>query len=261
MKYILLFVTLTPVLLYLNMMWIISTPRSNTFYLNRFSSLCSVIHSKYAVLRKITHTEFTSTYKDYAFDNCEQYEHNTGDTFELKYRPLIGDHLHIGYILSLNGERVILHDRNVTEPIPYETKSNLCLDPSTVAYEKTWLHSGIHTHCDEVIHIHPWSAYWPLEGRDVTLAQWFKSVNIEDYNHHHKGYKIGSEYYNLNMAFYANVQDEEPQLVTSDYQKINGLWLKNHHAMVVLYAGVRPEITAEDVERVIKMNKYPNNYP
>jgi hypothetical protein len=242
------------------MVWILWLPNKNTFYLSRFSSICSVLkqqqYSNFAVLRKKNDTRFSSSYQDYTLNNCNARDYGQ---FELKYRPLIGDHLHIGYILSLDGERIILHDRNITEPIPYEHKPHSC--QGNISYTKVFLHSGIHTHCDEIIHIHPWSAYTPLEGRDVTLAEWFKSVKIEDYNHHDKGYKIRDKFYHLKMAYYENVRQEKPSLVSTDHQEISGLWLKDHHGMIVLFTGNQPEVTEEDIERVIKMNKYPKDYP
>ena len=52
--------------------------------------------------------------------------------------------------------------------------------PPKYAYTKQWFHSGVHTHCDNIIHVHPWSAPRELrvEGKSVTLGTWFESVGI-----------------------------------------------------------------------------------
>jgi len=262
MKYIILFVAVTPFVLYLNAMWILSIPNTKTFIISRFSSICNVLrrqnYPRFAILRKLVENEFTSIYIDYTLKNCDILD---AGEFQLKYRPIVGDHIHIGYILSLDGERVILHDRNITEPIPYEHYPATCEAPGDFAYTKVYLHSGVHTHCDGIIHIHPWSAYIPVEGRDVTLGEWFKSVKIEDYNHHNKGYKIRNRFYKLKLAYFENVKQAVPSFTTSNHGEINGLWLKDHHGMVILYTGERPEITQDDIERVMKMEKYPRDYP
>jgi hypothetical protein len=255
-----------PILLYLNMIWVVQIPHAHTFYLSRFASLCNILkdqrNSNFAILRQTSVLEYTTVFKDYMLSNCHTIR--AGETmgdWELKYRPLSGDHIHMGYILYLDGERVILHDRNVTEDIAYDNKPAVCKVPGSIAYKKTNLHNGIHTHCDGIIHVHPWSAYFPVEGRDVTLGKWFKSVGIEDYNHRKLGYLIRGKYYNLNVAYYPNVDKLEDVFLSEYSSTINGLWLKDCHGMVVLYDDIRPTVTQEDVDRVNSLSCFPNNYP
>ena len=81
-------------------------------------------------------------------------------------------------------KRLYEHDRPVHQPIPYEigpTKQCLSKDPN--AYTKIWPHSGIHTHCDGIIHIHPWSApfAWRLEGKRVVMAAFFDAIGVRYY--------------------------------------------------------------------------------
>lgn len=258
---ILYLVATLPLLLYLNHLWIVYIPYQKTFYISRFQNLCSIIrqqtHPEYVVLEKTIDKEYTTITRQYTLHNCDTFDYGQ---FSLRYRPLVGDHIHLGYILSLNGRRLTLHDRNVTENVAYENKSSLCSAQGNVAYTQTWLHSGIHTHCDNIIHIHPWSAYLPRTGRDVVLKEWFKSVRIEDFNHHNLGYKIDGHFYHLKMDYYKHVTDAKPSFTTDNFKDINGLWLKDHHALVVLYTG-KYEITGEDRQRVLSKSKYPINYP
>lgn len=100
----------------------------------------------------------------------------------LKVRPLVGDHIHMAISFWVDGRPRAFaeHDRAVMEDEPYDTKSDICQTPGRVAYTKVWPHSGVHTHCDGLIHVHPWSAPRVLrrEGIDVNLGMWFDAVGI-----------------------------------------------------------------------------------
>ena len=98
-------------------------------------------------------------------------------------RPIVGDHIHATMSIYIDGQPVqwAEHDRYPIEPIPYESgKPHICKADDPYAYYKIWPHSGVHTHCDGLIHIHPWSAprAWRKEGVDIKLGLWFDAVGI-----------------------------------------------------------------------------------
>jgi hypothetical protein len=108
----------------------------------------------------------------------------SGGRWSIGARPVSGDHIHaaisfwIGDVPRLFAE----HDRHPMDPIPYETKKpSMCLAPDKNAYTKLWPHVGVHTHCDGLIHVHPWSAPKSIrkEGLDVQLGLWFDQVGIQ----------------------------------------------------------------------------------
>lgn len=102
-------------------------------------------------------------------------------------RPVVGDHIHMAISFWIHGKPRLFaeHDRQPLESIPYELSfkkdSDICQTPGDIAYQKLWPHAGVHTHCDGLIHVHPWSAPRSLrkEGMDVTLGLWFDQVGIE----------------------------------------------------------------------------------
>lgn len=99
-------------------------------------------------------------------------------------RPVVGDHIHMAMSLWVHGRprNVADHDRDPIEHIPYETgkDTDICKTPGNVSYSKVWPHAGVHTHCDGLIHVHPWSAPRTLrqEGLDARLGLWFDQVGI-----------------------------------------------------------------------------------
>jgi len=102
--------------------------------------------------------------------------------WETAVRPLVGDHIHMDASIWVNGRPRVHaeHDRDPVEYEPYEHKSGACTVPGDVAYTKLWPHAGVHTHCDGLVHVHPWSAPRVLrkEGFDVTLGLWFDQVGV-----------------------------------------------------------------------------------
>lgn len=102
-------------------------------------------------------------------------------------RPVVGDHIHMAISFWVHGipRDHAEHDRDPIEALNYEPpfgKDNaICKKQGDISYQKLWPHAGVHTHCDGLIHVHPWSAPRTLrkEGLDVQLGLWFDQVGIE----------------------------------------------------------------------------------
>lgn len=108
-----------------------------------------------------------------------------GARWSIGARPIVGDHIHSAMSIYINNEPKIdaEHDRSFMQEIKYEPpyyKGSICKVPGDIAYTKLWPHSGVHTHCDGLIHVHPWSAPYVLrkEGLDIRLQMWFDQVGI-----------------------------------------------------------------------------------
>lgn len=181
-----------------------------------------------------------------------------------RFRPVVGDHIHQGIAISIDGSPYIMRDRNLTEPVPYEDFKAMCPNPPIYAYTKQWYHTGVHTHCDNIVHIHPWSAPKQLrvEGKSVTLKMWFESVGIE----------VGSLTNTLRipgdprgfrdkwiLEYYVHVNDEYPAFKTKNVEEMANLWLVDHHAFIKLYIGTSPEKHYEVLNYYSKskFGKYP----
>jgi len=102
-------------------------------------------------------------------------------------RPVTGDHIHMAISFWIHGtpRDHAEHDREPIETLGYEKPfgkdSRVCKVSGEVSYHKLWPHVGVHTHCDGLIHVHPWSAPRTLrrEGIDVQLGLWFDQVGID----------------------------------------------------------------------------------
>ncbi len=102
-------------------------------------------------------------------------------------RPIVGDHIHMAISFWIHGKprEHAEHDRNPIQYIPYESRrgkdTDICQVEGNIAYQKVWPHAGVHTHCDGLIHVHPWSAPRTLrkQGLDVQLGLWFDQVGIQ----------------------------------------------------------------------------------
>lgn len=123
---------------------------------------------------------------------CQLWEHQghlkipvdvlTRGRHSISARPVSGDHIHMAMSIWIgDSARPPEHDRPYEEDIPYETFPKTCHHNGSVAYTKLWPHAGVHTHCDGLIHVHPWSSPRSIrkEGRQVTLGLWFDQVGIE----------------------------------------------------------------------------------
>ncbi len=102
----------------------------------------------------------------------------------IQARPVVGDHIHmaISFLIHGNPRLKAEHDREPIETIEYETAPpQICNASGHIAYKKTWPHAGVHTHCDGLIHVHPWSSPRSIrkQGLDIQLGLWFDQVGIE----------------------------------------------------------------------------------
>lgn len=105
----------------------------------------------------------------------------------LAEHPVVGDHIHMAISFWIHGiaHQIAEHDRQPIQAISYEPPFGkdraICQTPGNISYHKIWPHAGVHTHCDGLIHVHPWSAPRSLrkEGLDVRLGLWFDQVGIE----------------------------------------------------------------------------------
>lgn len=235
---------------------------SKHYYLWNYYTLCDFFHASstptFTVLKKEMESDYGRFYKTYTMQNCNA---SAAGAWIQSYRPLVGDHIHLGYRIVYNGNDVVVRDHNLTQPIPYEDHPASCPNPPPYAYVKQYFHTGVHTHCDGIIHVHPWSAPKDLrkEGKEVTLGLWFESVGIS-VSSHHAGFRIPgeTEYVPLQMAYYVNVTDSKPAIVTSDFDIIRSLWLVDHHGGVVLWnKGQMPKIDT----KVLSYESHPINYP
>jgi len=110
----------------------------------------------------------------------------SGGRWSIGARPISGDHIHAAISFWIgNSPRIFAeHDRPPIDNIPYESRSGktpaICRVSGNIAYSKIWPHVGVHTHCDGLIHVHPWSAPKSIrkEGMDVQLGLWFDQVGI-----------------------------------------------------------------------------------
>lgn len=224
---------------------------------------CFLLERNPFLLLTHTHTnDFTSKTYIKTLETCHRSPFFT--SYKTKYRPIIGDHIHLGYTVRINNQDITLRDRNLTEPVPYENHPPSCPNPPEYAYIKQYYHTGVHTHCDGIIHIHPWSAPKELrkEGRDITLGLWFENVGISVSS---MGYGIripGYEYMDLKLLFYLNVNDSEPLFTITDVDEIKNLWLVDHHAGIVLWDGIgkMPRVSQKVLEYKSHPLKYPTRY-
>ena len=164
----------------------------------------------------------------------------TSGQYTISSRPISGDHIHMAMSIWTNGiARQAEHDRPVTQDIPYDTKENMCKYPGNIAYTKVWPHVGVHTHCDGLIHVHPWSAPKAIrqEGQSIQLGLWFDQVGIQ--------YRPNSfEFYNgtySNNATHKWRIAEYPCYNRSNYNlyedHFDKIWLGHAYASYVMWYG------------------------
>ena len=254
---------LLAILLYWNTILVIQLNNKN-YYMASFYSSCYVLRGQdtpaFSLLTFTEKDQFTQIQYNVNLSNCEYY--SAYKTWSLRERPIVGDHIHLGMVLSVNNQVFNFHDRNMSQPIPYEDNHTTCPSPGDFAYEKRWNHNGVDTHCDGIIHVHPWSAPDQLrvEGRKVRLKMWFESVGIEVSSDGQSLKLPGQKDYihDWNMEYYVNVMDDDPHFQTTSVEEIVNLWLVDHHGEILLWqGGDKPE---KDY-RVLKYKKHPDNYP
>ena len=252
------------VVLYWNTILIVQL-RDKNYYISMFYNSCFLLRQQenptLTVLSYEEKDDFTYVTYDVNLSNCNHHASYKDWTF--RERPIVGDHIHLGMVLSVNGEIFNFHDRNMSQPIPYEDYNITCPSPGNYAYEKRWYHNGVHTHCDgNIIHVHPWSApdQLRIEGREVRLKMWFESVGME-VSPDKQALKLpGQEdyIYDWNMEYYINVTDKQAIYRTTSVEEIINFWLVDHHGEFLLWNGYdRPE---KDY-RVLDYKSHPINYP
>ena len=206
-----------------------------------YSDACNILYRTpyptFAVATKLQESPFTFRNVKLTLDNCNN-QIMFGDKWRIEYRPLVGDHIHLGIAIQLDGRRLTMRDRNLTEPIPYEDfhPAESCVHPPPYAYIKQWYHTGVHTHCDNIIHVHPWSAPRKLRvtGQEVTLGTWFESVGISIIGGLIRvpGYEYRKDWV---LDYYVNVNDSYPAFRTDIVEEMVNLWLVDHHGFIKLY--------------------------
>jgi len=246
---------------------LIATVDKTPYYLTSYFDTCYLLnlqqYPQFSILRRDRPNLFSKTTQQITLDNCKA--NTVAGEWSLAHRPMVGDHIHLQMVLSVDNKVYNFHDRNMSQRIAYEVDNYpvTCPNPMTFSYEKRWYHTGVHTHCDgNIVHVHPWSAPYQLrvEGRDVKLKLWFESVGIEVATNHSALKLPGTEYYrsDWHMEYYTNVNDEHPAFVTTDIEEIANLWLVDHHGEIVLWSGgQKPE---KDFT-VLKYSSHPENYP
>ena len=266
MKQYCVYALLLILLLYWNALFLVQI-NDKTYFASSIQDVCYFIKAyhetpEFTVLRQVKRNQFSSEVIDYTLQNCNASQYPIYNKYSMIKRPVVGDHIHLSMVLSVNNKIYNFHDRNMSQPIPYEVEGT-CPNPGTHAYEKRWYHTGVHTHCDgNIVHVHPWSAPKQLrvEGRDVTLKMWFESVGIE-VSPDRTGLKLpNTENYitDWNMEYYVNVGDDSPDFTTNVVEAIANLWLVDHHGSILLWSG--GEKPDKDY-RVLDYKSHPTNYP
>lgn len=157
-------------------------------------------------------------------------------------RPIVGDHIHMAMSIWTHGKPHVKaeHDRAPIETIEYESKPEICSINGTVAYEKVWPHAGVHTHCDGLIHVHPWSAPRVLrqEGTRVRMGLWFDQVGIR-YREHPTSlaFPDGTRFTNnathqWRVAEYKCFRDARRTVYT---EQLDNIWLGHAYASYVMW--------------------------
>ena len=235
------------------------------YFTSYFYTPCFLIHQQkvpsFTVLTYMAQDDFTYVQYNINLSNCDAT--SLMHDWSMRERPLIGDHIHIGMVLSVSGEVMNFHDRNMSEPIPYEDNNKTCSSPKQYAYEKRWYHNGVHTHCDgNIIHVHPWSAPEELrvEGREVRLKMWFESVGME-VSPNKQGLRLPGQQdyiYEWEMEYYVHVNDPTPMYRSKSVEEIINFWLVDHHGEFLLWSGQRKP---EKDYQVLEYKSHPVNYP
>lgn len=192
--------------------------------------------------------------------------------YSISSRPISGDHIHMAISIWIgNQTRQPEHDRPITQDIPYESKENICKYPGNIAYTKVWPHVGVHTHCDGLIHIHPWSAPKAIrqEGRNVKLGLWFDQVGIQ---YTPNSFEFEHEMYSNNATHKWRIA-EYPCYKHSNYNlyedHFDNIWLGHAYASYVMWysqSKTPPSTIATHITSLKKVNavgfdgkSYPHN--
>lgn len=177
-------------------------------------------------------------------------------------RPVSGDHIHMAISFWIHGTPRIQaeHDRPPIQNIEYETgkDTEICLQPGNISYQKMWPHAGVHTHCDGLIHVHPWSAPKSLrkEGLDVQLGLWFDQVGIEyrELPQTSIQFKDGTRYdSNTTHQWYIAEKKCFKDTTSTIYtEQFDTIWLGHAYASYVVWFGLKDSESPGDIESHIQ---------
>lgn len=246
---------------------LIATVDRTPYYLTSYFNTCYLLNQQpypqFSILRRDRPNHFSHTIERITTDNCAT--RIASGEWTLARRPIVGDHIHLQMVLSVDNKVYNFHDRNMSQRIPYEVDNYpvTCPNPMTYSYEKRWYHTGVHTHCDgNIVHVHPWSAPYQLrvEGRDVKLKLWFESVGIEVATNRSALKLPGATHYrsDWHMEYYVHANDETPSFTTTDIEEIVNLWLVDHHGEILLWSGGEKP---EKEFTVLNYASHPKDYP
>tara|TARA_B110000008_G_scaffold153479_1_gene154592 strand:+ start:9186 stop:9977 length:792 start_codon:yes stop_codon:yes gene_type:complete len=202
--------------------------------------------------------------------------------YSLAARPLVGDHIHMAISFWVHGypHKLAEHDRDPIqvqhyEP-PYFKNETVCHAPGNISYHKVWPHAGVHTHCDGLIHVHPWSAPRTLrkEGLDVQLGLWFDQVGIEyrELPNTSLTFSDGKSY-TSNETHKWHIAEKtcflHKQVDRIYTEQLDTIWLGHAYASYVVWYGLSTEMPEsieayiDNLKRVgvhgLKGQKYPQN--
>jgi len=159
--------------------------------------------------------------------------------------------------IYINGKlRTPEHDRPIREDILYEQKPKVCNVSGDIVYTKLWAHGGVHTHCDGLIHVHPWSAPRVIrkEGLDVQLGLWFDQVGIRYRELSTPSLSFGDGRFDGNethvwqLAERICYKDQDSSIYQHDFDKI---WLGHAYGSYVLWYGpVGTDIPTPDAKHI-----------
>lgn len=182
--------------------------------------------------------------------------------WSVQARPVVGDHIHMAISFWIHGEprTQAEHDRPPIENIAYETgkDTDICQQPGDIAYQKTWPHAGVHTHCDGLIHVHPWSAPRALrkEGLDVQMGLWFDQVGIEYREWPQTSIQfIDGTRYDSNETHQWHIAEKTcfKDTITTIYTKqFDNIWLGHAYASYVAWFGPKDSDAPDDIDSHIE---------
>ena len=181
-------------------------------------------------------------------------------TCSVAERPVSGDHIHmaISFWIGKHPRLLAEHDREPIQSLYYEPPfgkdSNICKIPGNISYKKTWSHVGVHTHCDGLIHVHPWSAPKSIrkEGLDVQLGLWFDQVGIQ----YREWPTISIEFadgniYSSNKTHQWHIaekicfKDKKPTKIYTSH--LDQIWLGHAYASYIAWFGPKDSTIPNDI--------------
>ena len=179
----------------------------------------------------------------------------------LAERPVVGDHIHMAISFWIGHRaRHAEHDRSPIHAVDYEPPfgkdEDVCVTPGPVAYHKVWSHVGVHTHCDGLIHVHPWSAPRAIrkEGLDVRLGLWFDQVGIayREWPTVSLTFADGARYdsnatHQWHIAEKTCFRDPAPQTVYTE--QLDDIWLGHAYAEYIAWFGLKGSEAPPGIER------------